>query len=129
MKKRIPIPAPIVDARGSITNLLEPAFKIKGVLLIVSRAGAVRANHYHRKDSHYVYILKGKMEYTEKDMRRPGARKKTILLREGDLVLTPPMTAHAMRFLEDTVFLALTTEKRDRASYERDTRRIQLIEP
>jgi quercetin dioxygenase-like cupin family protein len=129
VKKQIPIPSPIVDERGSITHLLEPAFKLKGILLIVSKAGAVRANHYHKKDSHYVYILKGRMEYTEKDMRRPKARKKTIILTEGDLVLTPPMTAHAMRFLEDTVFLAFTTEKRDQASYERDTQRIQLIEP
>ena len=129
MKNLIRIPASIVDKRGSITHILEPAFKLKGVLLIVSKVGAVRANHYHKKDSHYVYILKGKMEYTEKDLKRKGAKKKTIILKEGDLVLTPPMAAHAMRFLEDTVFLAFTTEKRDQKSYERDTRRIQLIQP
>ena len=127
MKTVIKIQPPHTDERGSITNLLEVNFPLRSILLITSRKGSIRANHYHKKDSHYVYLLQGKMEYTEKDMSAKNKRKRSIIVKPGDLILSPPMMAHAMRFLEDTVFLAFTTEPRDQRSYEEDTVRIQLI--
>lgn len=117
----------IADERGTIKNIFDPDIRIRSVLMITSRAGSIRANHYHKKDTHYVYLLSGKMEYTEKDMNSRNSRRKTYLIHPGDLVLSPPMVAHAMHFLEDTVFLAFTTEPREQASYEKDTVRIQLI--
>jgi dTDP-4-dehydrorhamnose 3,5-epimerase-like enzyme len=117
----------IKDERGTIKDILDPDVRIRSVLVITSRAGSIRANHYHKKDTHYVYLLSGKMEYTEKDMNSRSSRKKSYIIHPGDLVLSPPMMAHAMHFLEDTVFLAFTTERREQASYEKDTVRIQLI--
>lgn len=113
------------DSRGSIVKVLEG--QITSVLVIPSKKGAVRANHYHKKDSHYVYMLSGKMRYTVKDLRRKYARKESVILKTGDLVYTPPMTAHVMEFLEKSVFLALTTKKRDQETYEADTTRIKLV--
>ena len=117
----------ITDERGTIKNILDPDIRIRSVLVITSKAGSIRANHYHKKDTHYVYLLSGKMEYTEKDMNSGKSRKKSCIIHPGDLVLSPPMIAHAMHFLEDTVFLAFTTERREHSSYEKDTVRIQLI--
>ena len=113
------------DERGQIVKILEG--KITSVLVIPSRKGAIRANHYHKKDTHYVYMISGKMRYTVKDLSKKRARKQWVILNPGDLVYTPAMTAHAMEFLEDSVFLALTTQKRDQKHYEDDTVRIALV--
>ncbi|OGY17005.1 MAG: hypothetical protein A2784_04170 [Candidatus Chisholmbacteria bacterium RIFCSPHIGHO2_01_FULL_48_12] len=113
------------DERGQIVKILEG--KITSVLVIPSRKGAIRANHYHKKDTHYVYMISGKMRYTVKDLSKKRARKQWVILNPGDLVYTPAMTAHAMEFLEDSVFLALTTQKRDQKNYENDTVRITLV--
>lgn len=114
------------DKRGSIIKIIEG--KITSVLVIPSKKGAVRANHYHKRDTHYVYMVSGKMRYTIKDLSKKQARKQSVILKSGDLVYTPAMTAHAMEFLENSVFLALTTRKRDQKRYENDTVRLKLVE-
>lgn len=113
------------DKRGRIIKVLEG--KITSVLVIPSKKGAVRANHYHKRDTHYVYMMSGRMRYTTKDLSHKGARKESVMLKSGDLVYTPAMTAHAMEFLTDSVFLALTTRKRDQQRYEHDTVRLKLV--
>lgn len=117
-----------VDERGSIAHVVDEGTLLRSALLIVSKAGSIRANHYHKKDSHYVYMLDGEMEYTSKPMSDPKAKKESVVLVPGDLVYTPPMTGHAMRFLRDSIFLALATEARGHDAYEEDTVRIKLIE-
>lgn len=114
------------DKRGSIIKVMEG--KITSVLVIPSKKGAVRANHYHKQDTHYVYMVSGKMRYTIKDLSKKRSTKQSVILKTGDLVYTPAMTAHAMKFLEDSVFLALTTQKRDQKHYENDTVRLKLVE-
>ena len=52
-----------VDARGGITRVLSDSKAVvKSVLLITSKKGSIRANHYHKRDSHYSYMLSGRME-------------------------------------------------------------------
>ncbi len=120
-----------VDERGGITRLLDDGRTvIRSVLLITSRKGAIRANHYHNKDSHYSYLLSGKMEYTEQPVDSNGAftgNKESIILESGDMVYSAPMVAHAMKFLEDSVFLALAAESRRQSAYEEDTVRVKLV--
>src|SRR5215469_4148151 len=99
-----------VDERGSIKNLIGDDTTISSVLLITSKKGTVRANHYHKKDIHYMYVIKGKMEYLYKDMKKKNSRMKNVIIEEGQIVQTPNMTFHAVKFLENTVFLALTTQ-------------------
>ena len=120
-----------VDERGGITRLLDDGMTaIKSVLLITCRKGSVRANHFHKRDSHYSYMLSGSMEYTEQPVKGDGAfagKKESVLLESGDMVYTAPMMAHSMRFIEDSVFLALATESRGQSAYEEDTVRVKLI--
>lgn len=114
-----------IDERGYIARIIDKAkLEIKSVLLVTSKANTQRANHYHKKDSHYVYCLSGKFKYSEKDVRRPGSKKKSIMIKSGDLILTPPMYWHSMHFVENTEFLAFTTETRSQKKYELDTIRV-----
>lgn len=115
------------DERGYITRLIDgDKTKFRAVLYITSKAGTERGNHYHKKDYHYVYCLSGKFRYSEKDILKPNAQVESVILNPGDLVLSNPMIAHSMEFLEDTVFLAITTEPREQNKYEEDTVRVKI---
>jgi quercetin dioxygenase-like cupin family protein len=121
------IPTEFIDVRGAITKILDDGkTNIKSILLITSKKDAIRANHYHQKDTHYCYLLSGSMEYHEKPIE--GSEIETALLKAGDMVFTPAMQIHAMKFLEDSVFLALATESRSQEDYESDTVRVKFIE-
>lgn len=115
-----------VDERGFISRIIDPAkIEIKSVLIISSKANTVRGNHYHKKDSHYVYCLSGKFKYSEWKSRKNLQKKQGIILTPGTLVLTPPKIWHSMEFFEDSIFLAFTSETRLHSKYEKDTVRIQ----
>ena len=115
------------DERGFISRLVDDdTIHFRAVLLITSKANSSRGNHYHKKDAHYVYCLIGKFKYSEKDMNKPSSKKESVILKPGDLVLSKPMVAHSMEFLEDSVFLAITTEPREHEKYEEDTVRLKF---
>ncbi|MAF36659.1 hypothetical protein CL622_06100 [archaeon] len=120
--------AEFTDERGIIANLLPEGVDIKSVLYITSKAGSIRSNHYHKKDTHFCYILSGKAEWHEKPVDAPeGTEIEKEVLGVGDMVFTPAMIIHGVKFLEDTVFLAFATESRDQENYEEDTVRVELI--
>lgn len=115
------------DERGTISRILDQSsYPLRAVLYIVSKKGTERANHYHKKDYHYVYCLSGKLKYSEKDMSKPKAKLQSVVLMPGDMVLSKPNFFHRMQFLEDTVFLAITSEHRSQKKYEKDTVRVNL---
>lgn len=115
------------DKRGFISRLVDDdSLHFRAVLYITSRKGTVRGNHYHKKDAHYVYCLSGKFKYSEKDLDKADSKVESVILKPGDLVLSRPMMAHRMEFLEDSTFLAVTTEPREHERYEKDTVRIEL---
>lgn len=120
-----------VDDRGGITKLLDDGkTAIRSVLLLTCKKGSIRANHYHKKDSHYSYLLSGRMEYTEQLVGSNGSfagKAESVIIEAGDMVFSAPMTAHAMRFLEDSVFIAFATESRRQSAYEEDTVRVKLV--
>ncbi len=51
----VPLHPPVADARGAMQPLVD--MDMKSCVLISSKAGAVRANHYHRTDWHCCYVL------------------------------------------------------------------------
>lgn len=116
------------DDRGELSHLIPQDAKIQGVLLITCKKGAIRANHYHKKDSHYSYMLKGSMEYTWRDHDSKNTKKHSVIVKKGEVVYSPPMVDHAMRFLEDSEFIAFAAKPRDRKDYESDTVRVELIQ-
>lgn len=116
-----------VDERGEMSYILDKSIPITSALYVTCKKGAIRANHYHKKDTHYSYMIKGSMEYVYKDVSDKYAKEQRVIIKKGEMVETPPMTMHAMRFLEDSIFIALTTEARDQKKYEKDTVRVKLI--
>lgn len=116
---------PFVDARGTIQPLVED--DMKSALLITSKKGSIRANHYHITDWHYCYMISGAMEYYHRETGTDDAPE-CIVVREGQTVFTPPMVDHAMRFTEDSVFLTLSRNSRKAQNYEADTKRVNLID-
>jgi hypothetical protein len=61
------------------------------------------------------------------DINTPNDVKKEKVM-PGDLINTPALTAHAQKFIKDSVFLALSTFKRSNNRYEDDTIAFQVIE-
>lgn len=115
------------DERGYISRLVDTDdYPIRAVLYITSKKGTVRGNHFHKADAHFVYCLSGKFRYSEKDSIKPRSKKQSVILKPGDVVLSKPGIIHSMEFLEDTVFLAITTEAREQEKYEKDTVRIKI---
>lgn len=114
-----------IDDRGDITRVLDCESPIVSILSVTSKQGSIRSNHYHKKDTHYCYLVSGKMEWFEKPVE--GREIESAILGPGDMVFTPAMTIHAVRFLEDSVFLTFATEPRNQADYESDTVRVILI--
>ena len=120
----IKLEKPFVDVRGSIKPLVD--IMMQSAVMIESKAGSLRANHYHKTDWHYCYIISGKIEY----LHRPtgsNQNPETILVNEGEMVFTPPMIDHCMKFPVDTVFLTLSRNPRDQASYEADVVRVDMV--
>ena len=115
---------PFVDGRGSIQPLVDTL--MKSAVMIESKAGSLRANHYHKTDWHYCYVVSGSIEY----LRRPtGSRQEPeiLIIKEGEMVFTPPMVDHGMGFPVDTIFLTLSRNPRDQDSYEADVVRIDML--
>lgn len=117
------------DERGAIARILDHQKpQIRAILRISHKADTPpRGNHFHKKDIHWVYVESGKMKYSEKDTNDPNSKVETVILGPGDLVVSKPGIAHAMRAIEDTVFWAFTTEKREQDKYEEDTVRIKIV--
>ena len=115
---------PYEDIRGSIQPLVDTL--MNSAIIIESKAGSIRANHYHKTDWHYCYVLSGEIEYIHRPTNT-NTDPETIYVKKGEMVFTPPMVDHAMKFPADTVFLTLSRNPRDQVSYERDVVRVNMI--
>ena len=117
---------PFVDARGAIQPLVDE--DMKSCVLISSKQGTVRANHYHKTDWHYCYVLKGLIEYYHRPTGSNAPPEK-VMVKTGQMFFTPPMVDHSMVFPEDTVFITWGRNSRLQEVYEADVVRIDPIEP
>lgn len=120
----VKLEAPFEDARGKIQPLVDRI--MKSAVLIDSKAGSLRANHYHLTDWHYCYVVSGCIEYFH---RPTGSEEEPtkLTVKAGEMVFTPPMVDHGMVFPEDTVFLTLSRNPRDQEAYEKDVVRIAML--
>jgi len=115
------------DKRGIITEIIGVKKTFQSILLITSKKDSVRANHYHKHETHYLYLIKGKFKYTEKpagEINHPSTSK---TIKAGEIVITYPNTIHAMKFLADSVMVVFTTRPRNKRKYEADLVRVPLI--
>ena len=125
MEKKWHIDPAVKDWRGEITNIFEG--RIEHIALITSKKGTVRANHYHKQDHQFIYLVSGAFESHSVDTRDTTQRQ-VLQIEAGDIVETPALIAHAQKFTRDSVFLALTTRQREQGKYEEDTIAWPVIE-
>ena len=125
MEKKWHIDPAIKDVRGEITNVFEG--RIEHIALITSKKGTVRANHYHKQDHQFIYLVSGAFESHSVDINNTSKRQ-VLEIKPGDIVETPALIAHAQKFTEDSVFLALTTRQREAGKYEEDTIAYSVVE-
>ena len=90
-------------------------------VLITSKKGSRRGDHYHKESEQYVYVLSGKMQLITQKL---GGEPLQTMLESGDLVHTPPLESHAFLSLEDSTFLAISKGPRGGKTYEDDTYRL-----
>ena len=125
-KPLVDLEKPFVDNRGTIQPLVD--ILMKSAVMIHSKAGSLRANHYHKTDWHYCYVISGKIEYYYKDLNSDKTPE-LLIVEKGNMVFTPPLVEHCMKFPEDTLFLTLSRNPRDQETYELDVIRTNLIDP
>lgn len=106
---------------GEITNLLlEPC---NGVSVIKSYAGSRRSSHYHKTDSHWLYVLSGVMEYYERPVGSTAQPTKYIVP-DGCSIHTAPMMEHWTVFPADTVLISMSALPRSHEIHEADLVRV-----
>ena len=124
-KPLVDLQSPFVDQRGSIQPLVD--LMMKSAVMIESKAGSLRANHYHKTDWHYCYVISGKIEYFHRKLNS-SKKPELIIVEQGNMVFTPPLVEHCMKFPDDTLFLTLSRNPRDQSTYEADVVRVDLID-
>ncbi len=112
----------LTDERGTITKLLD-GVEIQSILVLNSYKGAIRSNHWHKRDWHFSIVDSGSLNYYERPV---GSTEKPIKLKieQGQIFFTKPKTEHCMEFLEDTRITCACRLPRDQKSYEDDTVRL-----
>ena len=113
-----------VDERGEIRNLLD--VPLTSVAVITSVNGAVRGNHYHKTDYHYCWLQSGRMIYAHRPVGVKSPPQEWVI-NAGQMLYTPPMYEHVMRFLEHSVMFAFAKNNREMENYEADTVRIASL--
>ena len=115
------------DERGEIFDIFYKD-NIEHVAIIDSKPNTLRGNHYHKETTQHMLMTKGSLEYWYKEVNSDEVKMK--LLKEGDLVSTPPYEIHALKILEDgNQFLVFSQGIRGGKNYEDDTYRVESIFP
>ena len=113
------------DKRGFISDIFYKD-KIQHVAFIKTNRNKTRGNHYHKKTIQIMFITKGKLEYWYKNIKSKKSKK--ILLKEGDIIETPPFEIHALRTKNYTnEFVVFSKGTRGGKDYEQDTYRVDNI--
>ena len=123
-KDIIKLPNDYDDERGIIQPLCD--LNMKSASLIVTKPNSWRANHYHKKDWHFIYVLEGTFEYYFRKTDSKDKIKK-IVVKKDQLLFTGHLVDHAMLYTEETKILVLSKNPRDQKTYEEDTARIDFM--
>lgn len=115
MSHKVALSDGFIDSRGEILPIVDD---FANVQIIHSKKGAVRANHYHKTDSHYCYLITGKVEYYWRNHGEDKIQNEAFVA--GDLFLTGPSIDHQMVFQEDSIMVVVSEFKRDAVSYDAD---------
>ncbi len=111
------------DERGYLLKILDKGFS--SCIEIFSKKGSIRANHYHKKDEHFCYVLKGEILFFYRN-RKKGSKLNYKIMKKGDLFFTTYNQDHLAYFLKTTHFLSYSSRKRSKIDYENDLVRLNM---
>ena len=111
------------DERGYLLKILDKGFS--SCIEIFSKKGSIRANHYHKKDEHFCYVLKGEILFFYRNRKR-GSKLNYKIMKKGDLFFTTYNQDHLAYFLKTTHFLSYSSRKRTKIDYENDLVRLNM---
>jgi quercetin dioxygenase-like cupin family protein len=118
----VPLEDPFRDARGYIQNLVHQP--LGSAVMIQSDKGSIRAEHWHREDFHFCYLISGELLYLERGLGSTELPQLTKIV-AGQLFFTPPRVEHSMYFTLPSLFLTLGKLSRTHDAYEADLVRLE----
>jgi dTDP-4-dehydrorhamnose 3,5-epimerase-like enzyme len=114
------------DARGQIADILYKT-PVEHVAIIESRQGGlIRGNHYHKDTTQHIFVTRGSLRYWYQPSDR-SQPVRSVVVREYELVSTPPFEVHALEILEPNQFVVFSHGRRGGDDYESDTFRVTPI--
>ncbi len=123
--RRVLVPSSFVNAAGEIQNIcLRP---VTSVAVIHSKAKARRANHYHKTDWHFTFVVSGEVMYFERPVGVSGSKLTWESFPAGTMFFTPPMVEHCMLFPMDSTIITLAKNVRDHETHESDVVRVDFV--
>ena len=111
-----------IDDRGEIADIFYKS-RIDHVGIISSVKGSLRGDHYHKKTTQHMYITKGSLRYYYRKLEE-NSEIKSIIIKKGDLITTPPLEVHSLEILEANIFIVFSEGLRGGEDYESDTFRV-----
>jgi uncharacterized RmlC-like cupin family protein len=115
------------SAAGHIDNLIHGGCT-GTVSVLYSKAGSTRASHFHREDSHHLYVVSGIVDYYERPVGSTEAPRHDRF-RNGEMFYTPPMVEHVLKFPVDTVMVSISPKSRTHEEHEADVVRVRIDVP
>ena len=112
------------DNRGRLADIFYKK-NINHVAVIDSKPNVLRGDHYHKHTTQHMLMVKGGLEYWYKPFNSDEPTK-CVVVREGDIVTTPPLEIHALKILpEGNQFIVFSEGLRGGKDYELDTFRVK----
>ena len=111
------------DSRGDISDIFYK-HPVDHVAVINSKKGVFRGNHYHKLTTQHMYMTRGSLRYYYRKIDESNDRVKSVVVKQGEIVTTPPNEVHALKILEDNQFIVFSEGKRGGIDYESDTYRV-----
>lgn len=111
------------DVRGTIMDIFvkEP---YEHCVIVHSKKGSVRGNHFHSKSQQSDFMLYGTMRaYCRKQKSK---KIETFVVRPNDVTYWDKGEAHEFIALEDCAFLSFVNGPRGGDNYESDTYRLEV---
>jgi len=92
------------DDRGAVLEIIKRDLineDIQEVLMISSKPGVIRGNHYHERKGEWLCIVQGKAKFVYEDIKT-GERKELIVDGEKPTIIkTPKNVSHAVQNIGD----------------------------
>ena len=115
------------DNRGDISDIVSDP-SIQHVSLFTINKGSVRGKHFHKKETQWLFILKGQVKVKTKNLLEKNSKVEEIDLEEKDLIFFPTYYYRELIGISDSECLFITSKSRKNNSHGEDTFAVSDIE-